>query len=420
MSRYLRFALVACLLAPSSFASAQSETGDAEEGSSVRVSFEPGDGLVVESTDDQFSLEIRVRGQIRGTLRTPERNDGDPGDLFVDADDVDLSLAVRRARVVFQGFFFGRDNRYRLQIGLSPSDLKVNEFGDPTRTPLLDYYLEFRQLRDLSLRVGQYVLPVSRERMISSGSLAMVDRSTMNDELNLDRDLGVHFFSEDLFGLGLFRYWLGVSAGEGRDAGLGTDVGLTYSARIEVLPFGLFDDYEETDFSRGMQPRLAFGASYVFMDDAHYDRGILGAFPADGGRTDYHFAGADAIFKWAGLTLQAEMLLRLGTREPGTVVDDMGEPVPVTAPRDGIGWFVQADYLFPRGIDLDIAARFGMLEPIGAPSDTTFPTQRELGGAVSWYFHEHLLKLQADYFRLWEDDIGVGEHRVRLQLSASL
>ncbi len=410
--------LLAALLVAPALASAQDGSEGSEPG--VDAEFEPGDGLVVTSRDDEFSLAIRARGQVRGTLLTPERNEGAPGDVFVDGDDVDLSLAIRRARVVLSGWFFGRENRYRMQLAFSPSDLEVNDDGIPTRTPLLDYYLEFRHLRDLSVRVGQYVLPFSRERVISSGSLAMVDRSLLNDELDVDRDLGVHFFSRDLFGLGLFRYWAGVSAAEGRDAGLGTDLGFAYLARFEVLPLGMFDDYEQTDLSRRMQPRVAFGIAYVFIDDGPGNQGIVGALPADGGRTDYHLATADAIFKWAGLTVEAEVTVRMGSREPGMAVDSMGNPIPLEPPRDGIGWFVQADYLFPADVNLDIAARFGMLDPIGDAASTGFPTRRELGGAVGWYFHGHQLKLQADYFHLWSDDIAVAEDRVRLQLSASL
>lgn len=409
-----------CALFSTLIVAAGASAQDGGQDSGVDAVFEPGKGLVVTSDDGDFSLAVRARGQIRATLRTPEAGGGRPGDLFVDGDDVDFSLAIRRARIVLSGWFFGRDNRYRIQLGVSPSDMDVNEEGIPTRTPLLDYYLEFRQLRELSVRVGQYVLPFRREREISSGSLAMVDRSLLNNEFGLDRDVGLHLFSSDLFGLGLFRYWAGISAAEGRDAGLGTDLGFAYLARFEVLPLGMFDDYTQTDLARRTQPRLAFGLSYVFIDDAPGNRGITGRHPADGGRTDYQLATADMLFKWAGLTLEAEVTLRFGSREPGGGVDPMGNPIPVEPPRDGIGWFVQADYLFPGDVNLDIAARFSMLEPIGDADSTSFPTRRELGIGVGWYFHGHELKLQADYFHLWSEDIAMAEDRVRLQLSASL
>ena len=58
-------------------------------------------------------------------------------------------------------------------------------------SPLLSYYLEFDYLRDLTVRVGQYKIPFSRQRVISSGNQQMVDRSIANGEFNLDRDIGI-------------------------------------------------------------------------------------------------------------------------------------------------------------------------------------------------------------------------------------
>nr|MDQ3038145.1 OprO/OprP family phosphate-selective porin [Myxococcota bacterium] len=389
----------------------------------VLVAFEPGDGLVVESRDGQFALATRVRVQFLASLTVPEDGLGPPngtGDLYADAGDADLLLGIRRARVVFAGHLFGRENRFKLELAISPSDLGFAPGEGPTRTPLLDWYVDLRHHRDVSVRVGQYKLPFSRERVISSGDLALVDRSLTNAELTIDRDVGFDLRSADFLGLGWLRYYAGISAGEGRDAGFGNDVGLWYFARVELLPLGMFDDYQEADLARHASPRLSIGAAYAFLDDAPRLRGALGPVAADGGTTDYHQVAADVMFKWMGFSLFSEMIVRDGARNPGDALDEMGNPIATTAPRTGVGWFAQAGYLLPM-IDLQVVARVGMLHPLGDAASTTMPERGELGGGLSYYFAGHSYKLQLDYFHLWSGgDVGDSEDVVRLQLQAAL
>ena len=63
------------------------------------------------------------------------------------------------------------------ELAQSPSDVQLSD-GRARRSPLFDAYLEFTQLRDASLRVGQYRVPFSRQRVMPFGNLAMVDRAT--------------------------------------------------------------------------------------------------------------------------------------------------------------------------------------------------------------------------------------------------
>ena len=372
------------------------------------VRFRPGSGLSIASDDGQFGLNTRVRVQIRYSA------DDEPGDEVVH------SLTLRRARLAFTGNFFGADNRFKLELALSPRDQGIRdvfESDGPQRTPLLDYYVEFRQLRDLSLRIGQYKVPFSRQRVISSGDLQMVDRSIVNGAFNLDRDVGLDIRSRDLFGLGLFRYYLGVYIGQGRDAVGADDFGLMYIGRLEVLPFGMFDDYDEADFSRSSSPRLSIGAGWAAIDRAHGDRGILGRRPRDGGTTNTQHFTADAVFMVSGFSFFSEFMLRVGQRNPGDAVDASGAPIAAEAPADGWGLMAQAGYLVPH-LPLEIAVRYGTTQALGQQS--TMGESNELGVALSYYFAQHPFKVQADLFRLWDDQFDVGITRFRLQLQASL
>lgn len=376
------------------------------------VEYVPGEGLEIQSADGEFSMATRVRLQVLG------RTEWDDGAV------PELSAELRRARLSFQGRFFGEDNRYKLELALSPrdagisdniEDLVADEAG-PRLTPLLDFYFDFRQLRDLNVRVGQYKVPFNRQRVISSGDLQMVDRSLANGEFNLDRDVGFDIRSKDLFGLGFLRYYLGAYIGRGRDAAGFDDFGLMYLGRVEVLPFGMFEDYEEADFERTLKPRLSLGFAYSYLDRARRTRGITGAVPYDQGTTDMHVVGADMMFKFAGLSVMSEFMWRDGDRNPGTEPPPDPTDPAVQPPRDGWGFMAQAGYLIPR-LPIELSGRYGMVD---GRSTGSLGDERELGVGASWYLGRHAYKVQADYFRTWDDTIDDGTHQIRLQLQGSI
>jgi hypothetical protein len=165
----------------------------------------------------------------------------------------------------------------------------------------------------------------------------------------------------------------------------------------------------------------------------------LGTSAADGGTTDYHSATADYMFKYKGFSSTGEFHWRQGQRTAGDAVTEdpmdptMTVPVGVQAARNGLGWFAQAGYLIPR-MPLEIAARYSGIRGIGDTDDGTTPQDQEentdtltslgqrdsLGGGVSYYFAGHPWKIQADYFRQWNDGVmkdGVHGARVQLQLA---
>ena len=75
-----------------------------------------------------------------------------------------------------------------------------NDFEAGSSTPLFDAYLEYTRLRDLNVKVGQFFVPFDRLRTIREFALELVDRAQPTVELSLDRDVGVSFSSQDLFG----------------------------------------------------------------------------------------------------------------------------------------------------------------------------------------------------------------------------
>ncbi|PRQ05871.1 Phosphate-selective porin O and P [Enhygromyxa salina] len=382
-----------------------------------RVQFRPGKGLTIASKSGKFSLTTGLRVQLLYTMANDHAADTEPP--------VSHSLQVRRARLVFAGHMFGEHNRFKAELSFSPKDTGLED-GAARYTILRDFYLEFDHLRDLTLRVGQYKLPYSQQRVISSGKLQLVDRSIVGSEFDFDRDIGLDLRSEDFLGLDRLRYYLGAYLGGGRDNFAAEPItrggGLVYIARVEVMPFGSFKDYREGDFVRIKQPRLSLGAAYSFMDDAIFMRGTKGSVPTDGGTTNYHNATASMVLHIVGLSISSEFFWRRGVRRPGDaeIEDELGDlvPAPIEAPRDGLGWYVQSGFMIPHA-PVELAARYSEVRAIGDDTQTSMSDRHALGGGPSWYIGGHAFKLQADYFRIWTDDIGQGIDQLRVQAQIS-
>lgn len=375
----------------------------------VCVSFKRGKGIKIASGDNAFALYFRPRVQLRLAIA----RDGSDND-------VTLAFMIRRARLAMTGHMFGEDLKFKAELAFSPNDVGIKN-GAPTLSPLLDWYVHSAHFRDFNVRAGQYKVSYSRQRVVSSGNLQLVDRSLAQGEFNLDRDVGAEVFSKDVLGLKMFRYSAGIHIGEGRDAFVPGDLGLLYLARAEFLPLGWWsgtfkDDYKEVDLERRTRPQVSLGMAYGFLDEAKGNRGIKGSTPADGGTTDTHNVTADLMAKWYGFSLFAEGFGRYGTRNPGTEKDENGDDIPIEVARNGIGASVQAGYLVPV-VDLELAGRYSLVRPV---LDSSLKGSDEVGLGFSYYFGGHSLKIQTDVSHRFSDyDLVGGRTEFRTQLQAA-
>jgi len=361
-------------------------------GQPATVTADFGRGVTFRTEDRRFSLNIRGRIQARLTVsEQPERPQ--------------TEFQIRRMRLALQGNFFGDDFRYNVQLAFSNLDTEPD-----LRLPLRDAYVTWQGVRDLNVRFGQMKVPYGRQRVVSSSSLQFADRSVAVGELNLDRDVGVVAFSRDLFGLGRrLTYDLGVFGGDGRNR-LTEDFGMLYAARLQFQPFGEFDDLAEADTLRLDRPRLAVALSGAYNQRSRRARSTFGDTYRE--PFDQLHAAVDLLFKWRGLSLQAEALYRRADADSHVLgADAMGQPT-LEWSRSAVGYYVQAGYLLTSHAEL--AARWGEVIP-DAGASPTLHRSRELGGALSWYFQRHDFKLQADYFYLTGEDFSAGRHQARLQ-----
>jgi len=250
--------------------------------------------------DSLFSLNMRFRLQNRIGFRTESGED-----LSFEQTD----FRIRRLRVRLDGFVFNPRIQYYIQLGFSKSDMDLD--GGEVAQPIRDAILYYHFSPNFYVGLGQAKLPGNRERVISSGNLQFAERSIANSFFTLDRDFGVFaYYTIPSQGKSVYQLKGAISSGEGRNPSVG-DRGLSYTGRMEVLPFGKFTnggDYSEGDLELEARPKLSLGASYNYNESGSRSRGQLG--PALYQKRDQRVFIADMMLKYKGWSLLGEYFSR--------------------------------------------------------------------------------------------------------------
>jgi hypothetical protein len=359
------------------------------------VSAAPGRGFNVTTADNRFSMTVRARAQIRDTIGIDNANN------------VTNEIAARAARVWFQGHILVPELAYNIQLGLSANDIQVVGNG----SPLLDAFIEYNKLRDLNVRIGQYFVPFDRARTIRELALQFVDRQQPIQELTLDRDIGIMFSSQNLFGSrGILAYHLFIGGGEGRNAFGTQSIGFLYVLRLVVRPWGAFDDDMEGDLARLRRPRMAIGLAGAYNQGTNRQKSTFGTI-LQGGGIDYGHAAADLAFKYGGFSLLAEVVYRQALQ------DRIGTEYS----RSGWGWFVQAGQMVHRWVE--IVARYDQMYAFDGTDPAFIKLVQDQGQSAvagfNVYLNGHQLKIQTGYSYVFGYDPDKGRHLIQLQLDAT-
>ncbi|MFO0756949.1 MAG: hypothetical protein U0359_10675 [Byssovorax sp.] len=386
------------LLARPALAAGEAEAPPAPE---ALFSASPGSGVTLRAPGGRFELNLRARAQIRDTIART-------------GDEVTNEINVKTIRLNLAGHLLERDLRYRVQLAFGARDFEADN-----PSPIFDAHLDYVGLRDLNIRVGQFLVPFDRARTTREYALELVDRQSVVRELSLDRDVGLMVSSEDLFGAGgRLGYHLFVGGGEGKNRFGGAKLGPLVIGRFVFRPFGPFDDDQEGDLARTPTPKLALGVAGAYNSRTDRASSTFGTILTLG-TYDYAHGAADLVFKWRGFSLLVEGLLR---RAFGPTLAATKDGVTKQEPsRAGYGYFAQAGWMLTRHVE--IAGRWEQLFAI----DGTDPALVKLagtqgnqaGGGLSVYLNGHLLKAQGDYFAGFGKAGGDIHHQIRLQLDAS-
>lgn len=387
------------------------------------VKAELGKGVAFAAPSKRFSMVIRPRLQLRGSVVMP--TEGTAGTK---------EFSVRRARIGFNGNVLNPKLTYTVVFGIGVADMESG-----VATPLLDANVGYALFRDLNILLGQYQIPLDRIGWSSAFTVQFVDRSPVMSELSADRDVGLTLSSKDLFGLdGRLQYALGIYNGLGRnrltnvfelpdpkaidpenddgfmprrfDTWRHLKPNVFLLARFQVNPMGSFNDLDEGDLKRLPTPKLSVGGAVGYLQNAQRPRGTLGEFFKLGGY-DYYYGVVDGVFKWAGFSLLGQVMTRYSDRK---MREGIVNKQPVTEhSRSATALLLQSGYMLTN--HLEVAGRIGELVP-WKDTDPKLRRQHELATAVSWYFLRHDVKLQADYAYFFGDKPDKGNHQVRVQV----
>ena len=323
---------------------------------------------------------------------------------------------IRRARLKFGGFVFNPKVTYKLELGLSNKDLgKVDDRNNNAPKMILDAVVKWNFYKNFTLWAGQTKLPGNRERVVSSANLQLVDRSLLNKNFNIDRDMGLQLRHHFTIGKNfIVKESLAISQGEGRNVVQDNLGGYQWTGRVEVLPFGKFKgDYSGGALRREESPKLAIGATYDF-NNAVKDKSNQGSYMLidDGAsyfQTTVNSIFVDAMFKFHGFSLMAEFANRDSEFPFALNSDDSatGDVVQV-----GNGLNLMSGYLFNNNIEL--TARYTAVALDKTITGKDLQTQYTLG--VSKYFKGHKLKVQSDISYLTVENNGTSGLMCRMQL----
>jgi phosphate-selective porin OprO and OprP len=351
--------------------------------------------LNVVAEDSSYSAKFNVRMQ---SLFTSDWGISEDNGIGTG----EAAFLIRRARLKFQGFAYSPKLEYKIELGLSNRDISgASEFTSGAPRYILDAVVKWNFYENFELWAGQTKLPGNRERLISSGSLETVDRSLLNSRFNIDRDLGLQLHHET--GLGgdfIMREALSIAQGEGRNVTTGNLGGFQYTARLEFLPFGDFEDYSGADLKREETPKLAFGFSYDHNDDAVYTRSNAGSIlyrNNDFFKTDITTFFADAIFKYRGFSAMGEYAIR--DADDAFAKDENGNRTGA-AVNIGEGLNLQAGYLFPNNYQI-----LGRYTSINLDDSISREVENQYTLTLSKYIVGHKLKVQTD---LTYSDLNLG------------
>jgi Phosphate-selective porin O and P len=333
-------------------------------------------GLVFATEDGKFEAKLALRTQFRVEVLRPTE----------DGAEFQSRILINRSRLQLEGHAHGKDNRYKLELGL-------NDGG--SFSFVKDAYLE-RKAASVWLRIGQWKRPYNRQEITSDFANQFNERAVTNEFAGGGRSIGVAIhndYEKSPEGLewvfGIFNTFAGGSdrptqstattctadpvtaaikctSTTSRPGNVPTDFGPTLVARLG-WNLGKIKGYSEGDLEGGPL-RLAIGASYK-VDLANFTTG------AQSSKADNfsHAAELDLILKNEGLDVVVGGYLQ---KLPGVDAE--------------FGALLQSG-LFVTPKQLQLAARFAIHQ---VPGDRN---QLEGRIAINYHLAGHSLKIATDY-----------------------
>ncbi len=319
---------------------------------------------------DKAQVNVSNRVQLRYSHVLPDDAVQLPGTEA--AGDSQGSFRIRRAKFKLDGWFYKKELTYEVQLNWpAATGSNVGAFLEDAN---IDWDLSKKQT--FRVKLGQFKYPQSRQELTSSGSQEFVDRSLVENRYSLGRDTGLQLWGT--VANKKLEWRAGVFNGNGLTRTTNDNAKFLFAARLQFQPNG-DPKYSEADFDSKDKLLWAVGAFYNQNDLR---------FATANNDLDLELWGVDAVVKKSGVFLTGTYYSRDSRPETGTGFDDEG-------------WFAQGGYLFGKQ-HWEAAFRYGQFDPTNLVGNDK---QKEIGGALSYYYNKHNLKVQAD-FRSIENEAG--------------
>jgi hypothetical protein len=363
------------------------------------------DGLYLKTRDDKFSLKFNAIFQGQFFIQTFDKD----RNL---AQDKQISFQIRRLRLFFTGNGFYPWVKYYVQIG---ADKGAN-------FELKDTYLDFAYYPEITPRIGQWKVPFQREELTSDAFLEFgADRSIVNDEFTLERDIGFELYGSLLNNL--IEYAGGVFNGAGRNVSPNPNgPNLLYAGRVVFQPLGKYE-YTQGDLRDDPStPLFAIGAAVAGLPNfnvltengsnrANLAKAILAIDPKITNADVFQFT-ADVGFKYYGFAFEGEYDLRR--------IFHIQSPSAINKATTAHGLRLQAGYLF-HPMPIEPAFRYAIVSDYCQNIKGACEREQEFTPALNYYIYKHRLKIGVNYSLFVEKDPSGGNFKDnRFKLDAQL
>jgi phosphate-selective porin OprO and OprP len=390
-----------------------------EQESPVKVSHGK-KGFRFESRDGNWQTNLGWRAQLRYT--SPYRSD--PRSLANFAADTQNTFEARRLRMKIGGHGYRPWLGYYFEVDLEPTR-STSDSSSSSSSRVIDWRITVDKYEWAALRLGQWKIDYNRERVDSSGRQQFVERSIVNRQFTIDRQVGVQLrgrlFKETPADL---RYYVGAFTGEGRGV-RNDDEDLMWAGRLQWNFLGRDLKTRQTDVEYTKLPTgsLSFGAATNTGRCTRWSSsgcGNLSGFAspatAANGQFEVEQYTQGFAFKWKGLSIQQEFHWK--------EVDDTVN----NATSDMEGAYVQSGYFFHHLIpaipkQLEFAARYAFVDEPNATNVLVNNRREEFTLGANWFFAGHNSKITADFSYLSLEDVvvnrEVNDNRFRVQYDVS-
>ncbi|MBC5838417.1 porin [Flavobacterium muglaense] len=299
---------------------------------------------------------------------------------------------IRRMRLKLDGFVYNPRFGYKVELGFSARDIGTVVVGNSGNV-ILDGVLFYKATPHFTIGFGQTKLPGNNQRVISSNSLELTDRSINNSKFNIDRDFGV-FLDYSKGSPEHFSYSLkgAITKGEGRNWVKTKDDGIALTGKVELFPLGSFTKNGsnfEADLMREKSLKWMVSGAFSQNNNALRSQGQLGSSLYEARTLQSLFF--DTMLKYKGWAASAAYMSRMADNPITVSALDATKKQAVFV---GHGVDAQLSYLFPS--DYQIIGRFST-QKVDADIQTLSPNVDEYTIGLSKYIFGHKVKVQGEF-----------------------